>query len=153
MALLACLLGYGEVGLWLKRAAARTGSGVVLDGNPYRRWIEDYSGAEYQGAVRVGLGGRPAYNYQPVINAAANLLILCRNDRSARCCGSAVSRKTSRVARGVGAVHAFGEGILGYGARCQIMNMYVCAQIRLIPAQTRKVRYTSSKSLRPPSLE
>ncbi|KAJ7494369.1 Phosphomethylpyrimidine kinase-domain-containing protein [Mycena galericulata] len=55
MALLACLLGYGEVGLWLKSAVARTGSGVVLTGNPYRRWIEDYSGAEYQAAVRAGL--------------------------------------------------------------------------------------------------
>ncbi|KAJ7144991.1 Phosphomethylpyrimidine kinase-domain-containing protein [Mycena crocata] len=55
MALLACLLGYGEVGLWLKKEAARAGSGVVLEGNPYRRWIEDYSGPEYQAAVRIGL--------------------------------------------------------------------------------------------------
>ncbi|KAJ7118999.1 Phosphomethylpyrimidine kinase-domain-containing protein, partial [Mycena epipterygia] len=55
MALLACLLGYGEVGLWLKSAATRAGSGVVLVGNPYRRWIEDYSGTEYQAAVRAGL--------------------------------------------------------------------------------------------------
>ncbi|KAJ7778806.1 Phosphomethylpyrimidine kinase-domain-containing protein [Mycena maculata] len=55
MALLACLLGYGEVGLWLKSAAERAGSGVALAGNPYRRWIEDYSGAEYQAAVRAGL--------------------------------------------------------------------------------------------------
>ncbi|KAJ6606148.1 Phosphomethylpyrimidine kinase-domain-containing protein [Mycena vulgaris] len=51
MALLACLLGYGEVGLWLTRA----GSGAILDGNPYRRWIEDYSGPDYQAAVREGL--------------------------------------------------------------------------------------------------
>jgi hydroxymethylpyrimidine/phosphomethylpyrimidine kinase len=57
MALLACLLGYGEVGLWLKRAAAeRPESKIVLEGNPYRRWIEDYSGEEYQAAVRAGLG-------------------------------------------------------------------------------------------------
>ncbi|KAF7353841.1 hypothetical protein MVEN_01069700 [Mycena venus] len=56
MALLACLLGYGEVGLWLKRAAKeRPESGIVIEGNPYRRWIEDYSGEGYQGAVRVGL--------------------------------------------------------------------------------------------------
>ncbi|KAF8191639.1 Phosphomethylpyrimidine kinase-domain-containing protein [Mycena galopus ATCC 62051] len=57
MALLACLLGYGEVGLWLKRAAAerRPESSVVLEGNPYRRWIEDYSGKQYQDAVRLGL--------------------------------------------------------------------------------------------------
>ncbi|KAJ7491032.1 Phosphomethylpyrimidine kinase-domain-containing protein [Mycena latifolia] len=55
MALLACLLGYGEVGLWLKSRAACTGSGIVLEGNPYRRWIEDYSGPDYQAAVRIGL--------------------------------------------------------------------------------------------------
>ncbi|KAJ7700804.1 Phosphomethylpyrimidine kinase-domain-containing protein [Mycena rosella] len=55
MALLACLLGYGEVGLWLKRAATRAGSGIALEGNPYRRWIEDYAGPEYQAAVRAGL--------------------------------------------------------------------------------------------------
>jgi hydroxymethylpyrimidine/phosphomethylpyrimidine kinase len=56
MALLACLLGYGEVGLWLKKAAARPESGMFIAGNPYRRWIEDYSGEHYQAAVRVGLG-------------------------------------------------------------------------------------------------
>ncbi|KAJ7215309.1 Phosphomethylpyrimidine kinase-domain-containing protein [Mycena haematopus] len=56
IALLACLLGYGEVGLWLKRAASeRPGSNVVLEGNPYRRWIEDYSGKVYQNAVHAGL--------------------------------------------------------------------------------------------------
>ena len=56
MALAACLLGYGEVGLWLQREAARPDSWVVLEGNPYLRWIEDYSGKEYQAAVRLGLG-------------------------------------------------------------------------------------------------
>ncbi|KAI0034988.1 Phosphomethylpyrimidine kinase-domain-containing protein [Vararia minispora EC-137] len=50
MALAACLIGYGEVGLWLRRQ-----SWAVLEGNAYRRWIEDYSGDEYQGAVRVGI--------------------------------------------------------------------------------------------------
>ncbi|KAF9265933.1 hypothetical protein L218DRAFT_978926 [Marasmius fiardii PR-910] len=55
MAQLSCLLGYGEVGLWLKRKAAEPGSLVKLDGNLYRRWIEDYSGVMYQKAVRVGL--------------------------------------------------------------------------------------------------
>jgi hydroxymethylpyrimidine/phosphomethylpyrimidine kinase / thiaminase len=62
MALMACLLGYGEVGLWLKRHAIRSGeeSGeerwVVMDGNPYKKWIEDYTGEAYQGAVKAGLG-------------------------------------------------------------------------------------------------
>ncbi|KAH9939574.1 Phosphomethylpyrimidine kinase-domain-containing protein [Amylocystis lapponica] len=56
MALAACLLGYGEVGLWLKREAARADSWVRLEGNPYVKWIEDYSGEWYQSAVKVGLG-------------------------------------------------------------------------------------------------
>lgn len=50
MALSACLLGYGEVGLWLKKHATQ------LDGNPYLKWIEEYSGEEYQEDVRKGLG-------------------------------------------------------------------------------------------------
>ncbi|KAK7040259.1 trifunctional hydroxymethylpyrimidine kinase/phosphomethylpyrimidine kinase/thiaminase [Paramarasmius palmivorus] len=50
MAALACLLGYGEVGLWLKKQPW-----VKWEGNPYLQWIEDYSGAAYQNAVRIGL--------------------------------------------------------------------------------------------------
>ena len=56
MALMACLLGYGEVGLWLKKQAAAPNSWVVLDGNPYQHWIDDYAGEVYQAAVRTGLG-------------------------------------------------------------------------------------------------
>lgn len=56
MALLACLLGYGEVGLWLKKETAQEGSWVVYENNPYRQWIDDYSGPVYQQAVRSGLG-------------------------------------------------------------------------------------------------
>lgn len=56
IALLACLLGYGEVGLWLKREAKRPNTWVQLEGNPYRSWIEDYSGELYQTAVKLGLG-------------------------------------------------------------------------------------------------
>ncbi|KAI0317477.1 Phosphomethylpyrimidine kinase-domain-containing protein [Amylostereum chailletii] len=55
MALAACLLGYGEVGLWLKREAARPDSWVRLEGNPYRKWIDDYTGAAYQDAVKGGI--------------------------------------------------------------------------------------------------
>jgi hydroxymethylpyrimidine/phosphomethylpyrimidine kinase / thiaminase len=58
MALIACLLGYGEVGLWLKREAAKENSWVKLDGNPYKKWIDDYSGKDYQEAVRKGIGMR-----------------------------------------------------------------------------------------------
>jgi hydroxymethylpyrimidine/phosphomethylpyrimidine kinase len=56
MALAACLLGYGEVGLWLQREAKRLESGVRIEGNPYKTWIEDYSGESYQAAVKVGIG-------------------------------------------------------------------------------------------------
>lgn len=53
VAVLSCLIGYGEVGLWL---AHRVDTGeAVLDGNPYRRWMEDYAGDEFIGAVRRGI--------------------------------------------------------------------------------------------------
>ncbi|KDQ59785.1 hypothetical protein JAAARDRAFT_33355 [Jaapia argillacea MUCL 33604] len=55
MALAACLLGYGEVGLWLRKEAQQPNSWVKLEGNPYRHWIEDYSGPEYQAAVKAGI--------------------------------------------------------------------------------------------------
>jgi len=55
MALIACLLGYGEVGLWLQSEASREKSWVILDGNPYKKWIDVYSGAHYQEAVKKGL--------------------------------------------------------------------------------------------------
>ncbi|KAH9972904.1 Ribokinase-like protein [Russula compacta] len=51
----ACLLGYGEVGLWLQREAKQPRSRVEIENNPYRKWIEDYSGEEYQAAVKVGI--------------------------------------------------------------------------------------------------
>jgi len=56
MALMACLLGYGEVGLWLQKEALKNDSWIVLEGNPYRGWMEEYAGDGYQGAVRLGLG-------------------------------------------------------------------------------------------------
>ncbi|KAF8638833.1 hypothetical protein AX17_001891 [Amanita inopinata Kibby_2008] len=57
MAVIACLIGYGEVGLWLKGEASREGTRVMLDNNPYRAWIDTYSGAHYQAAVMKGLDG------------------------------------------------------------------------------------------------
>ena len=58
MALSACLLGYGEVGLWLIEESKRPDSWVVLDEelNPYVPWIREYSGEMYQKAVEIGLG-------------------------------------------------------------------------------------------------
>lgn len=56
MALMACLLGYGEVGLWLKRNSMLPDTWVKLEGNPYTHWMEEYGGELYQGAVQAGLG-------------------------------------------------------------------------------------------------
>lgn len=56
MALAACLLGYGEVGLWLQREAKKPQGWAKLEGNPYKTWIEDYAGEGYQAAVKVGIG-------------------------------------------------------------------------------------------------
>ncbi|KAF8422578.1 hypothetical protein L210DRAFT_2166374, partial [Boletus edulis BED1] len=47
-ALAAYLLGYGEVGLWLEREAAKPDAWVKREGNPYREWMEDYAGKVYQ---------------------------------------------------------------------------------------------------------
>ena len=58
MALAACLLGYGEVGLWLIYESKRPDSWVVMDEelNPYVPWIRVYSSKSYQSAVVTGLG-------------------------------------------------------------------------------------------------
>ncbi|EDR11144.1 uncharacterized protein LACBIDRAFT_232790 [Laccaria bicolor S238N-H82] len=55
LALMACLLGYGEVGLWLAKEASKENSWVVIEGNPYKEWIEVYAGQQYQNAVKIGL--------------------------------------------------------------------------------------------------
>lgn len=46
----ACLAGYAEIGLRLSLDPA-----TKLEGNPYRDWIETYSGETYHGLVREGL--------------------------------------------------------------------------------------------------
>ncbi|PSR73299.1 hypothetical protein PHLCEN_2v10827 [Hermanssonia centrifuga] len=55
MAVAACLLGYGEVGLWLKKEASKPSTWVVTEGNPYARWMDDYGGEHYQNAVKIGI--------------------------------------------------------------------------------------------------
>ncbi|KAF8801414.1 hypothetical protein BYT27DRAFT_7261953 [Phlegmacium glaucopus] len=55
MALMACLLGYGEVGLWLQKESKNENTWVIMEGNPYKLWIDDYSGEIYQSAVKAGL--------------------------------------------------------------------------------------------------
>ena len=65
MALAACLLGYGEVGLWLKKEAAKPNSWVKWQGNPYLRWMEDYAGEGFQRAVFEGLGACAVCSFPP----------------------------------------------------------------------------------------
>jgi hydroxymethylpyrimidine/phosphomethylpyrimidine kinase / thiaminase len=58
IAVVACLVGYGEVGLWLARESKRSkeeDKWVVTEGNPYKQWMDVYNGKEYQDAVRVGI--------------------------------------------------------------------------------------------------
>ena len=43
VALAPCIMGYGEIG-----AALAADADTVMDGNPYRSWIEMYAGEEYQ---------------------------------------------------------------------------------------------------------
>lgn len=56
VAVLSCLVGYGEVGLHLARKAREGADGIHLEGNRYRKWMEDYAGQDYQGAVIRGIG-------------------------------------------------------------------------------------------------
>lgn len=53
IAVASCLIGYGEVGLWLQKRLA-TGE-ATLENNLYARWITDYAGEEFLGAVRRGI--------------------------------------------------------------------------------------------------
>jgi hydroxymethylpyrimidine/phosphomethylpyrimidine kinase len=54
MAVASCLIGYGEVGLWIKKQVD-TGA-MRLEGNPYRRWIETYCGEDFLKAINTGIG-------------------------------------------------------------------------------------------------
>lgn len=49
-ALSVCVIGYGEVGTILVKHAK-----TKLDGNPFRSWIEQYAGDEYQAVARAAL--------------------------------------------------------------------------------------------------
>ncbi|KZS98826.1 hypothetical protein SISNIDRAFT_447652 [Sistotremastrum niveocremeum HHB9708] len=55
VAFAACLLGYGEVGLWLTAQSKIPGSKIYVQNNPYQRWIDDYAGPRFQEAVRTGI--------------------------------------------------------------------------------------------------
>jgi hypothetical protein len=101
IAVSACLLGYGEVGLWLKKQAAQPVSWVKLEGNPYLKWIEDYSGEDYQSAVKEGIG--QDFFLRP---DDAMLIFGYRNNRSKSSSGSAICRQIEGVAGNMGQMHA-----------------------------------------------
>lgn len=103
VALSACLLGYGEVGLWLKRQATNPESPVILEGNPYLKWIDDYSGEDYQMAVKAGIG---ALVYPSVCwRNRTDSSLCCRSNRRPSRSRSAVCCSVRRVEASVGAVH------------------------------------------------
>ena len=54
VAIASCLIGYGEVGLWLQKQVER-GEGK-MEGNLYKRWMKDYAGEDFLGAVNRGIG-------------------------------------------------------------------------------------------------
>lgn len=51
VALAPCIIGYGEIG-----AGFATHPETVMDGNPYREWMEMYAGEEYQEIARGAVG-------------------------------------------------------------------------------------------------
>ena len=102
MALAACLLGYGEVGLWLKKEATKSGSWVKLNGNAYLRWIEDYSGETYQAAVKLGLGTPDPCSHTLRLRANVHG---DRNDRDARKRPSTKRTPVPRVVCDMGEVY------------------------------------------------
>lgn len=54
VAVASCLIGYGEVGLWLQKQVQC--GGAIMEGNRYARWMEDYAGKDFLDAVSRGIG-------------------------------------------------------------------------------------------------
>lgn len=52
VALAPCIVGYAEIG-----AGLAADPGTVMDGNPYREWIEMYSSEDYQQVARAEVAG------------------------------------------------------------------------------------------------
>ncbi|KAN0093352.1 hypothetical protein V8E55_004136 [Tylopilus felleus] len=73
MAVAACLLGYGEVGMWLKKEAQKPNSWVLWEGNPYLGWIKEYSGERYQKGV---INGLSKYSHSCVLSKSDGLPFL-----------------------------------------------------------------------------
>jgi hypothetical protein len=126
MALAACLLGYGEVGRWLAAEAARPGSWVVSEGNPYKAWMDEYAGAGYQGAVREGLGAcsRAPHALCGMLTGAGS------GAGGVRPRGAAERGAPARVAGHLGALHALREGVLGHVARARFLKASGARRVR-----------------------
>ena len=115
MALAACLLGYGEVGLWLRREMAKPNTWVVVQGNPYAKWMDDYGGEGYQEAVKLGLG---AFLLLASTTTRLERLMLaweCRHHRGTRRSGPAVPRALRGMEDRVVALCTAGKRLLGHG--------------------------------------
>lgn len=117
MALIACLLGYGEVGLWLKSEASREGSWVVLHDNPYKTWIDIYSGADYQEGVKRGLGKSNRSCKATRSSQGEN-----RAYRNTCSSGCAIRGQTSGMVNCVEAMYNFRKRILGHGYELIMMK-------------------------------
>ena len=68
VAFMACLIGYGEVGIWVKKQALLSESRFYVEGNSYRKWIEGYSGEAYQSAVGEGIRKPSGFQVQLILN-------------------------------------------------------------------------------------
>jgi hypothetical protein len=64
LAVASCLVGYGEVGLWLQKWVRE--GGAKMEGNRYKKWMEDYAGKEFLDAVDRGIGGSHLSNLSPI---------------------------------------------------------------------------------------
>jgi hypothetical protein len=115
MAVAACLLGYGEVGLWLKREAQKPDSWVMWEGNPYLEWIEEYTGEEYQAGVVTGLS---EYGHSFALSNQGHLtdtIFPCRIDGTSGRRGLSIETSIQHVVFYLGENSALRESILGHG--------------------------------------
>ena len=129
MALAACLVGYGEVGLWLKKEAAKPNSWVKWEGNRYLKWMEDYAGKDFQDAVSDGLGTHapPFFLFfsscvSRVINNSNTMSL--SNDRGSRSIRSTFTCPVRGVVGRLGEVYPSGKRLLGYGDERAPKYMY-----------------------------
>jgi hypothetical protein len=110
VAVASCLIGYGEVGLWLQKEV-KAGRGNK-EGNLYAKWMEDYSGKEYLDAVDRGIG---MFKVRVVLTG--------RKSRKAHCGGSAKSGEARAFDQDMAGVREAGAGLLGNGSEAVMRCM------------------------------